>query len=317
MPQLISFDEYLTILSSSALREDRNVFGETPYLCVQWQPGGPEDAQLPACPVIAVGTDHASGLADLCIPDAQWLDSMPALDAQPLACATLVQLLRHNENASISDGLLAESLAYSTLQQSAGFAAWLRGSRPMGKVDSEPLVLSEREHGQLTITLNRPHSHNAYSAALKDALCELLHVVQSDRTIDKLILRGNGPSFCAGGDLSEFGQVRDAGAAHLSRTTRSAGALLAQLNCATEAHVHGACIGAGIEIPAFADRIVAREDTFFQLPEIAMGLVPGAGGTVSITKKIGRQKTAYLAISNQRLPAEEALAWGLVETITA
>ncbi len=81
------------------------------------------------------------------------------------------------------------------------------------------------------------------------------------------------------------------------------------------AEVHGACIGAGIELPAFARRVVAREDTWFQLPELAMGLVPGAGGTVSIPRRIGRQRTAWLALTSQRIDAETAWRWGLVDEL--
>jgi len=167
----------------------------------------------------------------------------------------------------------------------------------------------------LTLILNRPHAHNAYNTELKDALCAALQVAHADASIGEVLLRGNGPSFSAGGDLSEFGSVTDAGAAHLSRTTRSAGALLAGLPCVTSAKLHGACIGAGIELPAFTKHISAHPDSFFQLPEVAMGLIPGAGGTVSVLKRSGRQRTAWLAITNERLDAQTALAWGLVDEL--
>ena len=317
MPQLISFDEYLTILDSSALLEDHNAFSDQPYICVDWRDGyEASERPLPACPVIAVGSQEESSLSDMCVADLAAISGLSALASQPVACSTLVQLLRHNTSTTVMEGLFAESLAYSTLQQSAGFRTWLEEPRRTSKVDTEPLVTTHQEDTTLRIALNRPDAHNAYSAQLKDALCEVLHGAHANPSLEKVILCGNGPSFCAGGDLSEFGQVSDAGEAHLSRTTRSAGALLSRLNCNTEVHVHGACIGAGIEIPAFADRIVARDDAFFQLPEISMGLVPGAGGTVSITKKIGRHKTAYLAISNQRASVEDAFNWGLIDEIT-
>ena len=150
---------------------------------------------------------------------------------------------------------------------------------------------------------------------MRDALCEALSVAEMDDTVEEVVISGNGPSFCAGGDLSEFGQVRDAAEAHLSRTTRSAGGLLASLDCRTRVQVHGACISAGIEVPAFADSIGAKPDAFFQLPEISFGLVPGAGGTVSVTRRIGRHRTAYMALTNERIPAQTALAWGLVDNI--
>jgi enoyl-CoA hydratase/carnithine racemase len=163
--------------------------------------------------------------------------------------------------------------------------------------------------------LNRPDVHNAYNTELKDLLCEALQLAHSDHSIEQVSLRGRGASFGAGGDLSEFGSVEDAALAHLSRTTRSAGALLATLPCASDARVHGACIGAGIELPAFAQRISAHPDTFFQLPEVAMGLIPGAGGTVSILHRIGRQRTTFMALSNRRIDVSTALSWGLVDVL--
>ena len=79
--------------------------------------------------------------------------------------------------------------------------------------------------------------------------------------------------------------------------------------------MHGACIGAGVELPAFAARVVAAPDAFFALPEVAMGLVPGAGGTVSLPRRIGRRRTAYLALTGARLDSRRALDWGLVDAI--
>jgi enoyl-CoA hydratase len=79
--------------------------------------------------------------------------------------------------------------------------------------------------------------------------------------------------------------------------------------------VHGACIGAGVELPSFAGHVVAAPDAFFQLPELSMGLVPGAGGTVSLTRRIGRYRTAYLALSGARIDAPTAARWGLVDAV--
>ena len=82
-----------------------------------------------------------------------------------------------------------------------------------------------------------------------------------------------------------------------------------------EASIHGPCIGAGIELPAFAGRVVAAQETTFRLPELAMGLIPGAGGTVSIPRRIGIHRTLYLALTGDVLDADTALAWGLVDEL--
>ncbi len=79
---------------------------------------------------------------------------------------------------------------------------------------------------------------------------------------------------------------------------------------------HGACVGAGTEMAAYAGRVVATPDAFFALPEVRMGLVPGAGGSVSVPRRIGRWRSAWLALTGDRLPAMTALRWGLVDEVT-
>tara|TARA_B100000242_G_scaffold254055_2_gene196633 strand:- start:796 stop:1056 length:261 start_codon:yes stop_codon:yes gene_type:complete len=81
------------------------------------------------------------------------------------------------------------------------------------------------------------------------------------------------------------------------------------------AKVHGACIGAGIELAAFCKKIIAKEDAFFQLPEIGLGLLPGAGGTASLPRRIGRYDTALLAITGKTIYSDEALELGLIDEI--
>ena len=147
-----------------------------------------------------------------------------AIKRNPIASMTLVGLLRHNERVSTEDALLAESLAYSTLQHGAEFQSWL-ASRPCRRVhpDPAPCVLVERVNDELHVTLNRPHRRNAYSSGLRDALCEALYLVADDPGVAKVILKGAGVCFSAGGDLDEFGEGADAGLAHASRLTRGAG----------------------------------------------------------------------------------------------
>ncbi len=79
--------------------------------------------------------------------------------------------------------------------------------------------------------------------------------------------------------------------------------------------MHGACLGSGIELPAFAGRLSAHNKSFFQLPELPLGLIPGAGGTVSIARRIGRQRTAWMVLSGRRINSATALEWGLIDDI--
>jgi enoyl-CoA hydratase/carnithine racemase len=94
-------------------------------------------------------------------------------------------------------------------------------------------------------------------------------------------LRGAGPSFCSGGDLDEFGTRSDPPSAHLLRLLRSPARSLAAVSDRVTAHLHGDAVGSGIELAAFAGRVVADPSTRIALPEVGLGLIPGAGGTVS------------------------------------
>ncbi|MBV1877019.1 MAG: enoyl-CoA hydratase/isomerase family protein [Pseudomonadales bacterium] len=329
---------YALQASTGSLAEFSTVLG-VPYILVELDALGRsfehDTLSQPACPVIALveGAQQVPPIVDVVVrTDAELQLITEAIKESPVAAATLVQLLRHNERASIRDGLFAESLAYSCLQHGARFLAWLeqrkapaarneqpaaRNEQPAAKnkQSEQDLALLQRDKNQLSITLNRAHKRNAYSAGLRDALHEALTLVQLDKSIMQVVVNGAGVCFSAGGDLNEFGHADDAALAHVSRMTRSNALLLHNLRHRVEFSLHGACIGAGIEMPAFSNRVVAHKDSFFQLPEVAMGLIPGAGGTVSIVGRIGRLKTAYMAISNGAVDAETALEWGLIDAI--
>ncbi len=173
----------------------------------------------------------------------------------------------------------------------------------------------ERRGDILALTLARPEVRNAIDRTLRDELVGALRLAAADPTVRAVELRGSGPDFCAGGDLAEFGTTPDPAVAHAVRTTRSLPAAMAA--CAERATVftHGAAIGAGVELMAFARRVVATPDAWFCLPELAMGLVPGAGGTASLPRRIGRARTAYLALSGVPLRAAAARRWGLVDEL--
>ena len=126
---------------------------------------------------------------------------------------------------------------------------------------------------------------------------------------------GKGRAFCAGGDLDEFGSRSDPATAHLIRLERSVGRAIFGLNKPTVTYLHGASMGSGIELAAFTDWVVAAADTQIALPEIGLGLVPGAGGTVSLTRRIGRLRTAWLAFSGSTIDAATARTWGLVDEL--
>ena len=278
-----------------------------------------------ACPSVAI-VDTSAALAPPSLLDrfdvvvSSEPELAPILDVvarAPLAAMTLVQLLRHNAGLGTHEALVAESLAYSTLQRGPEFASWLAGRpRPTPVAEAvEPAVLAKRDGSRLDLVLNRPARRNALSVEMRDALVEAFRLAATDAMIAEIVLSGNGPAFSAGGDLDEFGTFPDPATAHGVRAIRGPARALAACANRVRAELHGACVGAGIELAAFARRVVARSDAFFQLPEVTMGLVPGAGGTVSLPRRVGRQRTGYLCLSALRLDAKTALAWGLVDEI--
>jgi hypothetical protein len=280
-------------------------------------------AQLP-CPSIALITDDTSaagaklvGRFDLIARSEAELEQLVgAIERAPQASMTLVQLLRHGERLNVHEGLIAESLAYSVLQAGPEFADWKAGWKARApKTDPGPPVRTERDGARLLVEFNRPSKRNAFSREMRDGLVEALQVVASDDSIREVVLTGKGPAFCSGGDLDEFGSFPDPATAHAVRSMRSPARWMAACAERVRVELHGACVGAGIELPAFTSHVSAREDAFFQLPEVSLGLVPGAGGTVSIPNRIGRQRTAWLAISGARLDPATALEWGLVDEL--
>lgn len=294
-------------------------------------PGDTPQENRASLPFVVVGVSHGSvpdrwlGLCDVVVDEGD-----PALDRiaanvteHPITAATLALLLRSQDHLSVGEGLVAESAAYSVLQSGPEFAAW-RATRPVRAEEvpgpgpgPAPRIRVERDGDVFSITLTRPERMNALDAPMRDELVEALSLAAATSEVARVELRGEGKAFCAGGDLDEFGSRSDPATAHVIRLERSVGRTLSRLKKSTVTYLHGACMGSGIELAAFTDWVVAAPDTQIALPEIGLGLVPGAGGTVSLTHRIGRLRTAWLAFSASTIDARTALSWGLVDELTS
>lgn len=247
---------------------------------------------------------------------APFADVASAVERAPVAATVLVHVLRAVEPLAIPVALTVESMGYSMLQRGEGFRRWSgQRTRRTRRPSAADVVRLERRDGRLDVVLNRPEVHNALNAAMRDALVDAFDLVAMDPSISEVHVSGAGASFCSGGDLDEFGLALDVGAAHRLRIAQSVGRRVHHCCDRVTVHLHGSCIGAGIEIAAFAGRVTARPDTRIRLPEMSMGLIPGAGGTVSVSRRIGRHRTAWLALTGEVLDAGTAQRWGLVDSV--
>ena len=238
----------------------------------------------------------------------------------PQSAAVCDDVLRAVDvDAPVWQGLVTESLAYSTLQSGREFARWLEERGPKQPAVIPDPVQAERDGDTLHVRFNRPQRHNAFSTDARAALLEALEVSRLDPSVTEVVLSGNGPSFCSGGDLAEFGTFADPASAHLARTRYSPARVLdeitARVGPACRAVVHGQVLGSGLEMAAYCGHVTCAPDAVLGLPELALGLIPGAGGTVSITRRIGRWRTAYLVLSGRTVDPATALAWGLVDEV--
>lgn len=237
----------------------------------------------------------------------------PAPSPAP-AAAVLHDLLDTIADMPIRQALVVESLAYGLLQGSSEHVRWLAERHPAPALPAGQVQVS-RSANTLAVTFERPAAHNAIDRPMRDTLHEVFELAALDPELERVTLTGTGKAFCVGADLSEFGTTRDPATAHAIRLATLPAFAIAECADKLEVNVHGACVGAGLEMAAFARRIVAARNAWFQLPELTMGLIPGAGGCVSVSRRIGRERTLELVLTGKRISAQTALDWGLIDAI--
>lgn len=280
-------------------------------------PDGMAIDPLPPVPLIGIGPhEHPLARQMDVIADADIPLSMvtATISRCPLAAATLVQLLRATEGMAVEAAQTAESFAFAMLQAGTENPRWRAAQGPAAP-DLPGEIRLAHDGATLDVLLDRSHARNAIDRDLRDALFDAFTVAAIDPAIERVRLRGAGRCFSVGADLAEFGTTADPVQAHAIRMRTLPARALVRRQAIYEAHIQGGCVGSGLELAAFAPRITASPDAWFQLPEVGMGILPGAGGCVSVPRRIGRQRAALLMLSGKRIGARTALRWGLIDAI--
>ena len=320
MKKPLRYQDVEVLAAAHPPREQFGPGSDNPYIVFELARSEPSLSQwlkgLP-CPIIGMGEGALSEVCDVVLNDEIHLPTLAKnINHAPLAAMVLVQHLRASETLSLLDTLTAESFAYAAVQTGPEFQRWLSNYKgnPL-PISDEPYVKIDITDSILSLTLNRPDTRNAIGTDMRDALSEALDLALMDEQFSKVTLTGRGATFSTGGAIEEFGEVSDPATAHWLRSLRLPAWRFARLKDKLEVHVNGAAIGAGVEIAAFGHHVTASSKAWFQLPELKYGLIPGAGGTASLPRRVGRQKTAYMALSMAKIRAETALDWGLIDEI--
>ncbi|HEY5058079.1 MAG TPA: enoyl-CoA hydratase-related protein [Gaiellaceae bacterium] len=171
-----------------------------------------------------------------------------------------------------------------------------------------------RDGAVQTITLNRPDVLNAFNRAVHAGLREALKEAR-DPEVRAVVLTGAGRGFCAGQDLTEFGEAPDVRAS-LRETYHPNVLAIRALEKPVIAAVNGVCAGAGLSLACACDIRIAADTASFVPGFVGIGLVPDAGGTYFIHGLLGAARAFEWMSSNRRLSAVDAHAWGLVSEVT-
>lgn len=174
-------------------------------------------------------------------------------------------------------------------------------------------ILVETRGGVGLITLNRPQVMNALNNQLMRELMDALGDLDKDENIGAMVITGNEKAFAAGADIKEMAdktihQMMDSD--HIAVFGR-----IRTIQKPVIAAVSGWALGGGCEIALSCDMIIASDSAKFGLPEINLGVIPGAGGTQRLVRVVGKALAMEMILNDRRINAQEALQYGLVNRV--
>jgi len=172
----------------------------------------------------------------------------------------------------------------------------------------------DRVDGVALVTIDRPTALNALDRATMDSLVGILKGLEADPGCRCIVVTGAGErAFAAGADIREM--VGRTTADVLAEDFLAPWDLVAAIGIPTIAAVRGYCLGGGFELALACDMLVAADDAVFGLPEVTLGIMPGAGGTQRLTRIVGKARAMELILTGRRLAASEADRWGILSRV--
>ncbi|KAF5244758.1 hypothetical protein FAUST_2275 [Fusarium austroamericanum] len=178
-------------------------------------------------------------------------------------------------------------------------------------MDQQLVLPSTPADGVRVLALNRPSKRNALSQELITVFLEQLKTASQDDGVRVIVITGSSTFFCAGADIGEISRLDAEGARdcrYLSDLCTGMQAVRKPLIAAVE----GMALGGGFELALMCDLIFAAHNSRFGLPEVSIGLIPGAGGTQRLTNAVGKFKAMQMILLGRPIQAEEAQSAGLV-----
>ena len=177
-------------------------------------------------------------------------------------------------------------------------------------------LLLERDGGIAVLTLNRPTKRNSLSLKMMEEVIQALAEVEADRSLGALVIRGAGPAFCAGHDLSEMTSRDVPTYRRIFDTCTRMMEAIQGLPQPVIAQVHGIATAAGCQLVATCDLAVAEEGARFATPGVKIGLFCSTP-MVPLSRAVGRKKAVEMLLTGEYLDAHEARAFGLVNRVVS
>ncbi|MDE0573114.1 enoyl-CoA hydratase/isomerase family protein [Demequina sp. B12] len=182
---------------------------------------------------------------------------------------------------------------------------------------SEPIQVERHESGIAHVIFNRPGRLNAFDFAMGAAYRDVCVELTSDATTKAIVLRGEGPAFCAGGDVVAMAGagVRGTDVTRGAHVIHEGIAALVESEVPVVAAVHGAVAGGGVGLMLAADYVVAASTVMVAGKYADVGLTPDLGVSTLLTRAVGERRALAMLVAGVQADATKALEWGLVQEV--